>query len=252
MNYRIQKYILMTCLTAALCVSLSMVAQNPGDGPACPELKCRPEPAPSAEQPEARSAKEKRQGRIPDSVGKKIPKMFFSDDLSEADKAELSKLAKENPEAFRKELMKRFRAAREKDFHEMMLLRKQYLEAPTPEQKLEARKEIEARIKRQTMRQLDMTQRRIVETENQLNQALKKLEEFREDHKKRMANMDKMVETMVQKFTDPNHQPQLPQFGPNQKRNQEKDAPAQRRPAPDGLGPMPPPPPHEPGVTVAP
>ncbi len=133
----------------------------------------------------------------------------FLNSLSKEEREKFRQLATEDPEAFKKEMIKRIHEARKKELAELMKIRSEYLNAKDEEAKEAARKKIEAALRQKFEQHQEMTRRRIEETERKLLAAQEKLLQFKKEYEKRKLEADQIIAKGVADFTNPAQEPRL-------------------------------------------
>lgn len=124
--------------------------------------------------------------------------------LSDEDKTALKRMAFEKPDEFRDEIKKRFHAARQKrveEFRKTSELQKAYRAATTPEERQKALENIKALVKEQFDQKMEMNKRRLAETEANLKDASKRLEEFKRKYEERKAKAAEIMDERVKDLT---------------------------------------------------
>ncbi len=180
-----------------------------------------PPPSPGHELP-PRAEKEKDPPPPPPLHHGAKQRKGFLNSLSKEEREKFRQLASENPEAFKKEMIKRIHEARKKELAELMKLRSEYLNAKDEDAKEAARKKIEAALRQKFEQHQEMTRRRIEETERKLLAAQEKLLQFKKEYEKRKLEADQIIAKGVADFTNPAQEPRL---GPPPPRRKGKVSP---------------------------
>ena len=154
-------------------------------------------PPPPAHDLPPRAGKD---GPPPPHHGLKQRKGFLNS-LSKEEREKFRQLATEDPEAFKKEMIKRIHEARKKELAELMKIRSEYLNAKD--------EKAEAALRQKFEQHQEMTRRRIEETERKLLAAQEKLLQFKKEYEKRKLEADQIIAKGVADFTNPAQEPRL-------------------------------------------
>jgi len=135
-------------------------------------------------------------------------KKLLEQSLSDEDKANLKKMAFENPDEFREEMHKRFQSIHQKrleDNKKLAELLKACRDASTPEAKQQALDKLRALVKEQFVQKMELNKKRLEETEKNLQEASKRLDEFKRKFEERSSRADQIIDERVKDLLkDPN------------------------------------------------
>lgn len=143
-------------------------------------------------------------GPPPPHMGMKSPHDRFMEKLTDAEREEVEKLAREKKVTeLRKKMRELFQKYRSEEDKKVSLLSDKYLAARTDEEKEAVRKELEAAVRAQFAKRMEFTKRSIAENEEMLKRAQKRLAMLKEHYERNQKNTEEIVRMRVKWLCTP-------------------------------------------------
>ncbi len=134
----------------------------------------------------------------------------------ENERPRLKKLAKENPEAFRKEIGEHFQKERQKEMGELLKLRAAYLHETDPARKAEIATELRSKMEANFDKHLKFAEEYISDNEKKLQRMEKRLKEmtnflnhFKADYERRKKGRNEILDKITNEFLNPEKEPEF-------------------------------------------